>query len=321
MRNDFLFGKGVAVAIIGLFLCSSLIPSISGITSECSTGDSLTSTMMFEVDDEATVTLYTFNILCMMRHEVSIPADIVISIFESFEELMSAFKRQVEYYNRIAITGLTCTENAFLALAPTPYASGLIADCIELGKDIESGGCHYKTAATRPVGMANVGNSLAAIKKLVFEEHKLTAAQLMHAMETNFEDDSAKPTGEEIRQMLLAVPKFGNDDDCVDSLTREATDYAAKDMHSYVTDIGSQGSVQLAPVSQNVPFGELTGATPDGRKAGTPTADGISPTQGTDKKGPTAVIKSAGKLNHITCDNGTLLNQKITPTVMKDISG
>lgn len=91
MRNDFLFGKGVAVTIIGLFLCSSLIPSISGITSECSTGDSLTSTMMFEVDDEATVTLYTFNILCMMRHEVSIPADIVISIFESFEELKDEF--------------------------------------------------------------------------------------------------------------------------------------------------------------------------------------------------------------------------------------
>jgi len=121
--------------------------------------------------------------------------------------------------------------------------------------------------------------------------------------------------------MLLAAPKFGNDDDYVDSLTREASDFMIRDMPNYRSWTGGRGGAAMLPVSQNVPFGEICRATPDGRKAGTPLADGCSPQQGTDRKGPTAAVKSAAKLNHVACDNGTLLNQKITPQIMKDVSG
>jgi len=244
-----------------------------------------------------------------------------LSTFESFDELMAALKHQTEYYNKLVVIGLNCTEKAYAEMTPTPFSSAFIEDCIKLGKDLEWGGARYKTIFPRGVGMANAGNGLAAIKKLVFEEKKLTGAQILHALETNFEDNTTTPTGEEIRQMLLAAPKFGNDDDYVDSLTREASDFMIKDMPNYRSWTGGRGGAAMLSVSQNVPFGGVCGATPDGRKAWLPSADGCSPSQGTDKKGPTAAVKSAAKLNHVACDNGTLLNQKITPQVMKDISG
>jgi len=249
------------------------------------------------------------------------PGNKNLSTFESFDELMVALKHQNEYYNKMAVIGLNCMEKAFAEKTPTPFSSAFVADCIKAGKDLEWGGAHYKTNFPKGVGMANVGNGLAAIKKLVFEEKKLTGAQILHALETNFEDNTTSPTGEEIRQRLLTAPKFGNDDDYVDSLTREATDFMVKDMPNYRTWMGGVTGAALLPVSQNVPFGEVCGATPDGRKAGMPSADGCSPAQGTDRKGPMAAVKSAAKLNHVACDNGTLLNQKITPQVMKDISG
>jgi len=249
------------------------------------------------------------------------PGNKDLSSFESFDELMAALKHQTEYYNRMAVIGLNCTEKAYAEMTPTPLISAFIDDCIAVGKDIEWGGARYKTIFPRGVGMANVGNGLAAIKKLVFEEKKLTGAQILHALETDFEDNITTPTGEQIRQMLLAAPKFGNDDDYVDSLTREASDFMIKDMPNYRSWTGGRGGAAMLPVSQNVPFGEMCGATPDGRKAGVPSADGCSPAQGTDKKGPTAAVKSAAKLNHVACDNGTLLNQKITPQVMQEISG
>jgi len=249
------------------------------------------------------------------------PGNKDLSTFESFDELMAALEHQTEYYNRLVVIGLNCTEKAYAEMTPTPFISAFIDDCLKLGKDMEWGGARYKTIFPRGVGMANVGNGLAAIKKLVFEEKKLTGAQILHALETNFEDRTTEPTGEEVRQMLLAAPKFGNDDDYVDSLAREASDFMIRDMPNYRSWTGGRGGAAMLPVSQNVPFGEMCGATPDGRKAGMPLADGCSPQQGTDRKGPTAAVKSAAKLNHVACDNGTLLNQKITPQVMKDVSG
>ena len=244
-----------------------------------------------------------------------------LSTFQSFDEVMAAVKHQLEYYDRQGVIALLCIERAYAELTPTPFASALMDDCIQRGKDIEWGGAHYNTLFLRGVGMSNVGNSLAAIKKLVFEDKKLTGAQIRHALETNFEDTSTTPTGPEIQQMLLAAPKYGNDDDYVDLLVKEATGHAMRDVRRYTSWTGGRGGFALLPVSQNVPFGELIGATPDGRKADIPVAEGCSPTRGTDVKGPTAAVKSVAKLDHVLADNGSLLNQKFNPIVLKDISG
>ena len=249
------------------------------------------------------------------------PGNKDLSAFESFDEVMAAVKHQLEYYDRQGVIALLCIERAYAERTPTPFASALMDDCIQRGEDIEWGGAHYNTLFLRGVGMSNVGNSLAAIKKLVFEDKKLTGAQIRHALETNFEDTSTTPTGLEIQQMLLAAPKYGNDDDYVDLLVKEATGHAMRDVRRYTSWTGGRGGFALLPVSQNVPMGEIIGATPDGRKAGVPTAEGCSPTRGTDVKGPTAAVKSVAKLDHVLADNGSLLNQKFNPTVLKDISG
>ena len=249
------------------------------------------------------------------------PGNKDLSTFESFDEVMAAVKHQLEYYDRQGVIALLCLERAYAERTPTPFASALMDDCIQRGEDIEWGGAHYNTLFLRGVGMSNVGNSLAAIKKLVFEDKKLTGAQIRHTLETNFEDTSTTPTGLEIQQMLLAAPKYGNDDDYVDLLVKEATGHAMRDVRRYTSWTGGRGGFALLPVSQNVPMGEIIGATPDGRKAGVPTAEGCSPTRGTDVKGPTAAVKSVAKLDHVLADNGSLLNQKFNPTVLKDISG
>ncbi len=244
-----------------------------------------------------------------------------LSTFESFNELMDALKHQLEYYDRQGVIGVMCIERAYAERTPTPFSSALMSDCIKRGMDIEWGGACYNTIFLRGVGMANMGNSLAAIKKLVFEEKKLTGVQLMHALKTNFEDISTTPTGPEIQRMCLAAPKYGTDDDYVDLLVKEPTRHSMLDLRSYTSWTGGRGGYALLPVSQNVPMGEIIGATPDGRKAGVPVAEGCSPTQGTDIKGPTAAAKSVAKLDHVLGDNGTLLNQKFSPTVLKDITG
>jgi formate C-acetyltransferase len=121
--------------------------------------------------------------------------------------------------------------------------------------------------------------------------------------------------------MLLAVPKYGNDDDYVDLLTRDATDLMINDMPNYCSWAGGNVGAAILSVTQNVAFGTVCGATPDGRKMARPTADSAAPSQGTDKLGPTATIKSVAKINHVGCDVGTQLNQRIAPQIMADISG
>jgi len=249
------------------------------------------------------------------------PGNKDLSTFESFDELKSALRRQIEYYNKLAVIGLLCTDKAYAEITPTPFASAFMDDCIKLGKDIEQGGVNYKPIILRGIGIANLGNGPAAIKKLMFEEKKLTGAQILHALETNFEDNTTTPTGEEIQQMLLLAPKFGNDDDYVDSLAREASDYLIRNAPNYRSLRGVRCSASMMSASQNVPIGQVCGATPDGRKAGMPSADGVSPTQGTDIKGATAAVKSPAKLNQVACGGGVQLNQKFNPILIQDISG
>jgi pyruvate formate-lyase/glycerol dehydratase family glycyl radical enzyme len=249
------------------------------------------------------------------------PGNKDLATFGSFEELQAALKHQIQNYNRLGVMGINAVEKAYAELTPVPFVSALVDDCISRGNDMEWGGAIYNTSVNIGIGMANVGNSLAAIKKLVFDDKKLTGAQLKHALETNFEDTATTPTGPEIQRLLLSAPKYGNDDDYVDLLTREATDYLVKDMPNYTDWVGGRYGTLLNPITANIPFGELCGATPDGREAGRPTAEGVSPTQGSDRKGPTAAVKSVAKLDHVACDSGTLLNQKFHPAVLKDISG
>lgn len=239
--------------------------------------------------------------------------------FDSFEELVAALKDQIRYYTRLMVTASNCVGKAWAELTPTPFASGLMDDCIKKGKDLEWGGGRYNSAGMLQIGMSHVGNSLAALKKVIFEEKRLTPEQVKHALETDFEDNMTTPTGAEIRQILLQVPKYGNDEDYTDLLVKDIYEFAAKEITNYkVYTTGATGNTQTSPVSGHVALGGFCGATPDGRKAGMPMNEGLSPAQGTDIKGPTATLKSVTKLNHALCSGGTLLNQKFDPIAFKD---
>lgn len=249
------------------------------------------------------------------------PSNKDLITFESFEELLAALKYQIEFYNKLAVSGINCVAKAFAELTPTPFVSSLMDDCIKKGKDLQWGGGRYNTGGLVQVGMASVGNCLAALKKVIFEEKRLTPEQMKHALETNFEDNTTVPTGEEIRQILLSAPKYGNDDDYADLLLKEVFEFAVKDVTRYVVyATGARCNTNTATVSSQVPLGGVCGATPDGRKAGMPGNDGVSPSQGTDVRGPTASLKSVAKLNHILCTDGTLLNQKFNPVSFQDLA-
>jgi pyruvate-formate lyase len=161
----------------------------------------------------------------------------------------------------------------------------------------------------------------------VFEEGSLTASQLLHALETDFQDQAGTPSGNMIREMLLAEPKYGNDSKGVDDLTAEALDLFCRMLPGYRTTRygrGPRGGCWLAScstVSGNVPFGRFIGATPDGRRAGTPTADTTSPAQGADRKGPLSTMKSVARIPNLLCTGGNLFNMKFSPLVLKDETG
>lgn len=194
--------------------------------------------------------------------------------------------------------------------------------CIFRGKTIKEGGSKYDFISGLQVGIANLGNSLAAIKKLVFEEKKLTKEQLIMAIESNFDAEE----GEEIRQLLLNfAPKYGNDDDYVDILLKDAYMEFIDELDKYHTTrhkrgpIGCKYYAGTSSISANVPSGAVVPATPDGRKAFTPVAEGSSPSSGTDLLGPTAVFKSVSKLPTERIMGGVLLNQKLSPaTIQRD---
>ncbi|MFC1931592.1 glycyl radical protein [Chloroflexota bacterium] len=248
------------------------------------------------------------------------PGDKDLSSFTSFDELMEALKHQIKYYNQVSVSATNCVAKAFSELAPNPFVSALIDDCIKKGKDIHSGGGRYNTGGSLQIGMANVGNCLAALKKVLFDEQKLTPEQIMHALKTNFEDDTTSPSGADIQQILLNAPKYGNDDDYADLMVKEAFEFICKDMPNYVLySTGARCNSNTATVAAQVAFGQYCGATPDGRKAGMPENDGVSPSQGTDVSGPTASLKSVAKFNHALCANGTLLNQKFNPVSFQNI--
>jgi pyruvate formate-lyase/glycerol dehydratase family glycyl radical enzyme len=239
--------------------------------------------------------------------------------FRDFSEMMEAWKRQVKFYARASVEIDTAVDLAIEELVPDILCSAFVDECIPRGMTIKEGGSVYDFISGLQVGIANLGNSLAAIKKLVFEEKMIPADTLMQNLKNNFEGKE----GERLRQIILNyAPKYGNDDDYVDMLLVEAYSYFIEELKNYHTTrygrgpIGCAYSAGTSSISSNVPSGAAAPATPDGRKAFTPVAEGCSPSSGTDILGPTAVFKSVSKLPTGKILGGVLLNQKLAPSAI-----
>jgi len=240
--------------------------------------------------------------------------------FTSFDQVMEAWKDQIRFYAKAAVAIDTAVDTVLEENVPDILCSAFVDDCLERGKTIKEGGSKYDFVSGLQVGIANLGNSLAAIKKLVFEDKLITTEELMDALENDFEG----PEGERIRQLLInRAPKFGNDDDYVDLLLVEAYNVFIEELEKYRTTrygrgpIGCKYYAGTSSISANVPSGAVVKATPDGRKAYKPLAEGCSPSSGTDVNGPTAVFKSVAKLPTGKIMGGVLLNQKLSPQTIK----
>ncbi|MDX2444925.1 MAG: glycyl radical protein [Bacteroidales bacterium] len=240
--------------------------------------------------------------------------------FTSYDDLFKAWQQQIRYYTRKTVEIDTAVDTALEENVPDILCSAFVDSCIERGKTIKEGGSKYDFVSGLQVGIANLGNSLAAIKKLVFEDGKLTKEELISAIESDFEGEK----GEEIRQLLLnTAPKYGNDEDYVDLLLRDAYMEFIDELENYHTTrykrgpIGCKYYAGTSSISANVPSGSVVPATPDGRKAFTPVAEGSSPSSGTDVLGPTATFKSVSKLPTDKIMGGVLLNQKLSPATIK----
>ena len=241
-----------------------------------------------------------------------------LSNFKSFGQVMEAWKRQLDYYTKLSITVDLTKDFAMAELAPDAFCSAMVQDCIKRGKPLDEGGAVYDIKSGVQVGPANVGDSLANIKRLVFEEKKLTGKELKEALDTDFEG----ARGEEVRQMLLETPKYGEDDDYVDSITKEAYDCYVKEIRKYKNAVFGKGpkggnySASTNVLTANIGFGKHIGATPDGRKAGEPTADGASPEHVSGRKGITAYMKSVAKMSNLWMGpGGNILNVRIARNV------
>jgi pyruvate formate-lyase/glycerol dehydratase family glycyl radical enzyme len=243
------------------------------------------------------------------------PGQGTLATFQSFDEVLAAYRQQLRYYLGLVPVLDGITSHAYEALTPTPFLSALIDYRLEIGKDVSAGGGpNYRNLQSFAQGLANVADSLAVIKKLVFEERRLSGAELLEALRTDF----GGPRGAAIRQMLLnKAPKFGNDDDYVDQLAAQVWRDFAQEITRHMPPRGGYYGPSTQSVSANVPQGERVGATPDGRRAKAPLADNASPSPGADRHGPTAVLKSAAKLDYVLASNGTILNLKLHPSALK----
>jgi formate C-acetyltransferase len=233
----------------------------------------------------------------------------------SFDEVFRAYKKQLHHFVDIKMRGNNVIERIFAEYMPVPFLSLLTDDCIAKGKDYNNGGARYNTNYIQGVGVGSMTDSLAAMKSLVFEEKLLTMTDLIKVLDADFQ-------GFERTRLLLMnrAPKYGNDDDRADSLMREVFEAFYGEVNGRPNTKGGVYRINLLPTTCHIYFGSVTGATPDGRKAGTPLSEGISPVQGADRHGPTAVLKSAGKMDHVRT-GGTLLNQKFTPHILEGEKG
>lgn len=286
--------------------------------------------------------------------------------FTSYEQLEAAFKQQLAYFVKLLINADNAVDVAHGKRTPLPFLSSMVADCISKGKSLQEGGAKYNFTGPQGVGIANCGDALLAIKKIVFEKNELTLPELTNVLASNFGRGTAvtpaapsidasdlsqmssdqlvnllqnlladnkvtasaattaiaNKDGEYVRQLLInGVPKFGNDNDEIDYLVRDVALSYCQEVQKYTNPRGGTFQPGLYPVSANVSMGLGTGASADGRFAGEPLADGVSPTSGRDTNGPTAAMNSVAKLDHHIASNGTLLNQKFHPSAVAGEEG
>lgn len=235
--------------------------------------------------------------------------------FKSFEELFEAYKKQIEYFLDIKIKGSNVIEEIYARYMPAPFLSIITNDCISSGKDYNAGGARYNTNYIQGVGIGTITDSLSAIKYNVFDKQKFSMEELIKALEDNFE-------GHEIIKNLVSnkTPKYGNDDDYADDIMQDIFNFYQKTITGRPNMKGGQYRINMLPTTCHVYFGEVMMASPDGRLAKKPVSEGISPSKSGDTNGPTAVIKSASKMDHLRT-GGTLLNQKFTPSVVAGENG
>jgi len=232
--------------------------------------------------------------------------------FKTFNDLMDAYKLQENHFADIKIKGNNIIEKLFAQNLPAPFLSLIIDDCIKNGTDYNAGGARYNTNYMQGVGLGSLTDSLTAIKYHVFDKKNISMAEFLKALENNFEGF------EKLRyQLIYETPKYGNDDDYADDQTRLIFEIFYNSVNGRPTARGGTYRINLLPTTSHVYFGSVINALPDGRKAGEPLSEGISPVQGADKNGPTSVIKSASKIDHIRT-GGTLLNQKFSPSFFED---
>lgn len=229
--------------------------------------------------------------------------------FRTFEEVKAAFEAQLAHLIRHMFVVNAIAETAYSELLCSPFLSALTEGCIQSGRPLQQGGAVYNFGpAVNEIGIADTGDSLAAIRKLVFDEKHLSMDRLLSALEHDFDGY------DDVREMLLhQAPKFGNDDDYVDTITREAVQFGNSQVMRYRNIFGGPAQSGIIAVTAGIPFGGVVGALPSGRKAGQPLADNSSPYPGNDRFGPTAIARSVGKLDTAALRNGTLLNLRLSP--------
>ncbi|MBU3145071.1 trans-4-hydroxy-L-proline dehydratase [Clostridium sp. CF012] len=237
------------------------------------------------------------------------------SEFETYDELFEAYKKQLKHFIDIKMRGNRVIERLYATLMPEPFLSVLTSDCISKGKDYNAGGARYNTNYIQGVGIGTITDAFTAIKKHVFEDKNITMNELMEAMKTDFKGH------EDILKLLKGkTPKYGNDDDYADDVMREIFNSYYNEVTGRKNGKGGEYRIDMLPTTCHVYFGSVIGATPNGRKAFMPVSEGISPDKGADVNGPTAVLKSAAKMDHLKT-GGTLLNQKFTPAVVEGEDG
>ena len=294
---------------------------------------------------------------------VGIPTGDVTQM-KTFDEFFDAYKKQMEYCISLLVNADNAIDVAHAERCPLPFLSCMIDDCLKEGKSVQEGGAVYNFTGPQGFGIANMADGLFAIRKLVYEDKKVSMKELKEALAWNYDKGlDAQSAGEmtemimkamqkagrnvdastaegllktfmgmkpgeqktqrfkEIHDMIDEVPKFGNDIPEVDYFAREVAYTYSKPLQKYNNPRGGKFQAGLYPVSANVPLGGQTGATPDGRYAHTPVADGVSPSAGKDVKGPTAAATSVSRLDHFIVSNGTLFNQKFHPSALSGREG
>jgi pyruvate formate-lyase/glycerol dehydratase family glycyl radical enzyme len=235
--------------------------------------------------------------------------------FTSFDQLMEAFHQQMVHAIELKIVYDGIARQAYAEFCPVPFTSLLISDCLENGREYHDGGARYNLPLICGVGTGTMADSLAAIKKLVYDEEKISLEELVSALRSDFAGY------ERLRQMLLnRPPKWGNGDDYVDTLAHDVVEMFCDELEKHRNAEGTLYAANMIPTTTHIWFGSLTGATPDGRLAEAPLSEGISPVQGMDRNGPTSVVRSMARLDHARCC-GTLLNMKFHPSALSGEEG